>query len=318
MKSAVNKFLGLTGLWAALLLASACDDNGNKVKEPVADFTFVVKNLSVEFLNASTNGVTYAWDFGDGGTSTEASPTYTYKTAGDYNVKLTVTGESGSTPAVKTQKVTATAPPIVNLIKGGSFEAADATAWTLLYSGQKDSKGAFQHAKYEFGNTKYKINGATNGALYIYPDNDAVTDSEEGTILYQKVDNLKAGNYQVSALMRCAGENKDNPTAAMNQYWFEIVVHQAAPQDGNGYDNGRATGWYYGGWTGWKLVVPVINGPMPHGSIADSLADKDGKFTLSKDGTYYVVIKFGKGNDKSGASFGDGIALDNLVISKID
>ncbi|HWQ64088.1 MAG TPA: PKD domain-containing protein [Methanospirillum sp.] len=38
----------------------------------------------------------YAWDFGDGGTSYEQNPMYTYGTAGNYSVKLVVAGENGS------------------------------------------------------------------------------------------------------------------------------------------------------------------------------------------------------------------------------
>ncbi len=315
MKSVMNKYLGFLGLMGVLLFASACE---KEVPQPVADFTFVVKDLTVEFTSTSKNGVSYVWDFGDGGTSTEASPKYTYKKAGDYNVKLTVTGESESVPSTKTQKVTATPPPVVNLVKGGNFEKADASAWTFLHSGQKDSQGKLQHVKYEFGYTDYKPTSGTGGSLYIFPDNDAATKSEEGTIIYQKMENMKAGTYQISALVRLAGENKDDPKKGMNSYWFEFVVNQKEPKEADGYDNGRVTGWYYGGWTGWKLVVPTLNGPLPHAYIADSLADKDGKFKLSADGTYYLVIKVGKGWDSDGATFGDGIALDNLVISKVE
>jgi cytochrome c len=39
--------------------------------------------------------LTYAWDFGDGGTSTEVNPTHTFTDAGTYNVRLTVTDSTG-------------------------------------------------------------------------------------------------------------------------------------------------------------------------------------------------------------------------------
>ena len=39
----------------------------------------------------------YAWDFGDGGTSTAVKPNHTYNAAGDYTVALTVTDNQGST-----------------------------------------------------------------------------------------------------------------------------------------------------------------------------------------------------------------------------
>jgi PKD repeat protein len=41
--------------------------------------------------------VAYAWDFGDGGVSSEANPLYTYDTAGTYQATLTVTDDDGAT-----------------------------------------------------------------------------------------------------------------------------------------------------------------------------------------------------------------------------
>jgi len=53
--------------------------------------------VNVAFSNATTGQVTsWAWSFGDGGTSTEKSPTHTYSAAGDYWVTLTATGAGGS------------------------------------------------------------------------------------------------------------------------------------------------------------------------------------------------------------------------------
>jgi PKD repeat protein len=47
--------------------------------------------LNVAFTDSSTGSVTsYAWTFGDGGTSTQQNPSYTYTTAGTFSVALTV------------------------------------------------------------------------------------------------------------------------------------------------------------------------------------------------------------------------------------
>ncbi|MGB1317136.1 MAG: PKD domain-containing protein, partial [Flavobacteriales bacterium] len=62
-----------------------------------ADFTSVATGLSVAFTDASTGAVTYAWDFGDGNTSTDASPTNVYAADGSYTVCLTVTDANGCT-----------------------------------------------------------------------------------------------------------------------------------------------------------------------------------------------------------------------------
>jgi PKD repeat protein len=68
--------------------------------------------LAVQFTDASTgDGITSrAWDFGDGGTSTEKDPSHTYTTAGTYTVSLTVTNAGGSDSETKAGFITVTAP----------------------------------------------------------------------------------------------------------------------------------------------------------------------------------------------------------------
>lgn len=55
--------------------------------------------LDVRFVNNSTGGESFAWDFGDNvGVSTDSLPDlYSYAAAGTYTVTLEVTGEDGST-----------------------------------------------------------------------------------------------------------------------------------------------------------------------------------------------------------------------------
>jgi len=57
--------------------------------------------LTVQFASQSQAGdapiASWAWDFGDGTTSNEQAPRHTYENTGNYNVKLTVTANDGST-----------------------------------------------------------------------------------------------------------------------------------------------------------------------------------------------------------------------------
>lgn len=58
-----------------------------------ADWTSSAAGFTVAFTDASTGPVsTYEWTFGDGASSTEANPSHTYASSGDYEVCLIVGG----------------------------------------------------------------------------------------------------------------------------------------------------------------------------------------------------------------------------------
>lgn len=68
-------------------------------EKPVAKFGFsgnCVKNVT-QFTDSSTSatGLTYNWNFGDGGTSTAQNPTHTYQTVQNFQVTLIVTNTTG-------------------------------------------------------------------------------------------------------------------------------------------------------------------------------------------------------------------------------
>jgi PKD repeat protein len=101
---------------------------------PTASFTPSTTSgeapLTVNFTNTSTGDPTptYSWTFGDGGTSTETSPSHTYSTAGDYIVTLQATNTGGSNQSAPvTIHVTPAAPP-TNLVGNPGFEV-NTTHW---------------------------------------------------------------------------------------------------------------------------------------------------------------------------------------------
>jgi outer membrane protein OmpA-like peptidoglycan-associated protein len=72
--------------------------------------------LEVQFNGTATGGCpeyTYAWDFGDGGTSTDPDPRHTYEAEGSYTSSLTVTDSKGN-QAVSSFSVTASCPPLTS------------------------------------------------------------------------------------------------------------------------------------------------------------------------------------------------------------
>jgi PKD repeat protein len=72
--------------------------------------------LTVQF-NDTTSGnlVTWAWDFGDGGSATVPGPSHTYTTSGTYPVTLTVTNQAGnSSTETKRGYITVSSVPSIN------------------------------------------------------------------------------------------------------------------------------------------------------------------------------------------------------------
>jgi len=65
--------------------------------------------LEYTFTNSSTNAASYEWDFGDGNTSTEESPTHIYETPADYTVTLVAKSDVGLS-ATLSKNITILAP----------------------------------------------------------------------------------------------------------------------------------------------------------------------------------------------------------------
>jgi PKD repeat protein len=77
---------------------------------PGANFTASVVDgiapLAVDFADLSTGAITaWSWDFGDGVSSTLASPTHVYAAPGLYSVALTVTGPGGTNTLLRTDLI---------------------------------------------------------------------------------------------------------------------------------------------------------------------------------------------------------------------
>ncbi len=89
--------LGTLNSWG-LVITGLGDDPGSSA--PEAGFTYEVTDFSVSFTNTSTDAdgdiTGYEWDFGDGNTSSEMSPTHDYGMAGTFSVSMTVTDSEGN------------------------------------------------------------------------------------------------------------------------------------------------------------------------------------------------------------------------------
>ena len=97
--------------------------------------------LEVDFVDRSTGNVTsWAWDFGDGSSSTEQNPTHTFADAGRYSISLTVDDGTNNSITTKNNLIWATAVQDTLYEEGfestpygrADFMGRDTYSWTIF------------------------------------------------------------------------------------------------------------------------------------------------------------------------------------------
>ncbi|MEU4745128.1 carbohydrate-binding protein, partial [Actinosynnema sp. NPDC023658] len=102
--------------------------------------------LTVAFSSAGSTdpegtALTYAWNFGDGGTSTAANPSHTFTANGQYTVTLTVKDSSGLTGSTNVVITVGNSAPVVTLntpANGSLFSFGDSVPYTITVTDAED------------------------------------------------------------------------------------------------------------------------------------------------------------------------------------
>jgi len=120
MTNTTYTFSKLFAVMALALTFSACDRGGEDPGDaPESDFTASVQGMDVTFTFTGSGTVDdYAWDFGDGESSSDANPTHTYAAGGSYEVTLEVSNDNGtdeSTQTVEIESASTATNPELNL-----------------------------------------------------------------------------------------------------------------------------------------------------------------------------------------------------------
>lgn len=91
--------------------------------EPVPGFDMVIDGLTVTFTNTTQYGVSYAWDFGDGQTSTEKDPVHTFASPGFYIITLEATNPNGTKSTFKPGFLVGNTPALTDaLLQGAAWK----------------------------------------------------------------------------------------------------------------------------------------------------------------------------------------------------
>ena len=184
---------------------------------PTASFTTSCVDSACSFDGSGSSDSdgtvdAFAWDFGDGGSSTEANPSYVYPIDGTYTVMLTVTdndGEIGST-------TTSVTVPVPNLPPTAAF-SSDCTQLACSFdsSGSSDADGTIDVYAWDFGDgntssatnpTHVFVTGGSYTVTLTVTDNDLAATSTSTTVT------VTAAPVDVIAFVGAASSNANATT----------------------------------------------------------------------------------------------------------
>jgi len=171
---------------------------------PVANFAIECSNLDCTFTNSSSDSdgtvASQAWNFGDGNTSTEASPSHIFASDGTYTVQLTVKDNDGASGS-KSQSVTVSTPSL-SIADASLVEGDDGTTnmvFTVTLSNLGTSNVTVDYATSDNTATSADYN-SNNGTLTFTPgtQTQTIAVSVMGDILYADEDGDETFNVTLS------------------------------------------------------------------------------------------------------------------------
>lgn len=166
MKFLRNKISILALALLTLTTFSSCEDNESGVTLIGLDAGFIteISAATISFINTSNDAVSYAWDFGNGMTSTTENPTVTFAN-GTYTVTLTVTDADGNTDSFEEEFT-------IDCEVSENLDPANGDLnWTFINSN---------------GNAAFDAFGNIGGGIVVNPVQDAVN-SSCSVFRYEKV-----------------------------------------------------------------------------------------------------------------------------------
>jgi len=173
-------------MWACLNSSRANLGTSGGNLEPVANVNGAYNGNAGSNIYFSSNGsndpdgtiASYAWNFGDGSTSSQANPSHSYSSDGTYTVTLTVTDNNGATASASTTCQIGT-PSCVGVeatsnitLRITTDNYGSETSWTL-----KNASGATVESGSGYGNnTSYTFDWNLSEGAYTFTINDSYGD----------------------------------------------------------------------------------------------------------------------------------------------
>ena len=297
-----------TGLYAGLQ-ATADSANGTATmstvilrtiepnQAPTAAFTFTCESAACEFDGTDSSDsdgdvVSYAWDFGDGGNATGATPSHDFVTSGSRDVTLTVTDDEGTTGSIliPVSVVRTNANPTASFTTGCTYLVCSFDA-----SASGDGDGTVDSYTWDFGDGETDTTtGATPSHTYAaagpYVVTLTVTDNDGGTGGTTR----NVAPVAVRPIAHVGSSANQGNVATPNT----VVPAGAATGDRllmvlSINDTTRTVGTTTG-VTGWTLVESVVSGTMRTNVYTKTASPGDGgrtvRFAMDAAAKYTLTV----------------------------
>ncbi len=259
-------------------------------------------NIPIGFKDESTSFgpvLEYAWDFGDGTTSSIANPVHTYTTPGEYTVSYTITGFDGCVSDPLKRKV------IVGDKPTAAFQVFDTCTNTPLRIINNSQPAYDPIANYTWYLNGSLINNNSSNPLVIIPGTgistiELVATSQQGCVsdkVVQYVNALPVPAIDAAYKDGCVGDNilfsatqNDNATTITNWKWTINNVEQF----GTSVQQQFSLGGYYpvslqanadNGCTTIINQAPILINAISAHAGNDTIAIKDIPFALGATAT---------------------------------
>jgi glucose/arabinose dehydrogenase/PKD repeat protein len=306
--------------------------------------------LTVNFSSAGTSDpenqtLSYNWDFGDGGSSTQANPSHAYNAKGVYNARLSVSDGTNSTIS-NVIKITVGQPPVPTIsapvnnsgfiagqqinFSGSATDPEDGTipasslSWNVTFhhedhihpgpsaSGVASGNFSIPVSGHDFtGNTSYEITLTAT-------DSNGISSSTSVFINPQKV-NITFNTSPAGGDIIIDGSSQSTPFTFDSLIGFTHSIDATSPAI---ISNGRYTfsSWSDGGARSHTIIVPssaqsytanyqVDNSVPPELKAAYGLEEGNGATSVDFSGNSNTLTLNGSGWWPAGR-YGNGLSFD--------
>ena len=232
------------------------------IADPLANFTVDTVYRSCppatfQFTDLSANAVTWSWTFGDGGTSTNQNPSYTYIATGIYDVQLIVTSASGCIDTLFRPTYIEVGGPVGNFAFTPNQGCANLAA---TFVGTLTNNSVAQY-HWDFGNgdsTIHVLNTPIDSFEYIYTASGTffptlTFEDSTGCMFFVELDSIEVDTLQFDFFAN------DTLLCEVGSFTFTPFIASSSPID--------SVVWNFGGAdvTTSNLMMPTI----PYSTVGD-------------------------------------------------